>query len=58
MLILACLGIIAYRYLSFGGYVGFFFIFLALFTKGNLWNIMNVPMPKDLGTLTSISLVL
>jgi hypothetical protein len=58
MLILACLGVIAYRLLSFSGYIGFFFIFLAAFTKMNLWGVMNVPMPKDPSLIANISIFL
>lgn len=47
MLILAWLWVIAYRFLNFSGYLGFFFLFIAIFTKWNLWSMMNVPMPKD-----------
>lgn len=47
MLILGILGMIAYRTLSFWWYSGFFFLFLAIFTQGNLWSIMNIPMPKN-----------
>jgi hypothetical protein len=59
MLVLGCLGFIAYRLLSFAGYLWFFFLFIAFFTKFNLWSIMNVPMPKDNpGLLTGASLIL
>ncbi len=59
MLILACLGVITYRLLSFSGYIGFFFIFLAIFTKLKLWSMMNVVMPKDNPELiNSVSLIL
>ena len=53
MLIIGCLGVISYRTLSLSGYIGFFFIFLAIFTKLNLWGQMNVPMPKDNSELIS-----
>ena len=59
MLILACLGVIAYRLLSFSGYIWFFFLFLATFTKMQLWGMMNVPMAKDdPGLINSLSLIL
>lgn len=58
MLVLGILGLFAYRLLSFWGYMGFFFTFLAVFTGANLWSIMNVWMPKDSGLLHIIALVL
>lgn len=59
MLILGCLWVISYRLLGFLGYVGFFALFLALFTRLHLWGIMNVPMPpNDSPLINSISLVL
>lgn len=47
MLLLGALGLIAYRFLSIGGYLGFFFLFLSIFTGGNLWIKLNVTMPSD-----------
>jgi hypothetical protein len=56
MLVLGILGLFAYRLLSFWGYMGFFFTFLAVFTGANLWSVMNVWMPKDSGLLHMIAL--
>jgi hypothetical protein len=56
MLVLGILGLFAYRLLSFWGYMGFFFTFLAVFTGANLWSVMNVWMPKDSGLLHIIAL--
>lgn len=56
MLLLAILGLFAYRLLSFWGYIGFFFVFLSVFTGFNLWSIMNVWMPTDSGLLHNIAL--
>lgn len=47
MLVLAIFWLFAYRLLSFWGYMGFLFVFLAIFTGLNLWSIMNVWMPPD-----------
>lgn len=58
MLVLGILGLFAYRLLSFWGYMGFFFTFLAVFTGANLWSVMNVWMPKDSGLLHIIALIL
>lgn len=58
MLILGILGLLAYRFLSLWGYLGFFFTFLAIFTGLNLWSVMNVWMPKDSGLLHTIALSL
>jgi hypothetical protein len=58
MLVLGILGLFAYRLLSFWGYMGFFFTFLAVFTGANLWSIMNVWMPADSGLLHIIALAL
>jgi hypothetical protein len=56
MLFLGISGVLAYRMVSFWGYLGFFFTFLAVFTGGNLWPIMNVWMPADYWILQSISI--
>jgi hypothetical protein len=58
MLILAVLGWLSYYYVSFWWFVGFFFLFLAIFTKLEFWTMMNVPMPKDIPTITNISIAL
>ena len=47
MLILGCVWLIFYRILSFWWYIGFFFLFLSIFTWLDLWKIMNVPMPRE-----------
>lgn len=57
MLILAVAGLLAYRLLSFWGYMGFFFFFLLIFTGGGLWSMMNVWMPSDRSLILGISLV-
>ncbi len=57
MLLLGGLGLIAYRYLSIGGYLGFFFLFISVFTEGNLWNKLNVAMPNDPSIIHGITLV-
>jgi len=54
MLILWVLGLLAYRMLSFWGYIWFFSLFLAIFTWGHLWSIMNVWMPSDSSITNSI----
>lgn len=69
MLIIASLALIAYRTLGILGFVGFFFLFLSIFTGAGLWTKMNVWMPIEnidliydialsLGSLGIISLVL
>ncbi len=47
MLIVAGLALISYRTLGIFGLGGFFFIFLSIFTGGNLWTKMNVWMPTE-----------
>ncbi len=47
ILIIATLALIAYRTLWIFGFVGFFFIFLSIFTGWNLWAKMNVWMPSE-----------
>lgn len=47
MLIVAWFGLISYRLLSLNGYIGFFFLFLAIFTQFDFWTIMNVQIPKS-----------
>ncbi len=47
MLIIASLALIAYRTLGIFGFVGFFFLFLSIFTGANLWTKMNVWMPTE-----------
>ncbi len=51
MLILWGLWLIAYRLLSLSWYIGYFFLFLAVFTYADLWKIVNVPMPRNNGEL-------
>jgi hypothetical protein len=47
MLIMAGFGLIAYRILSLPGFIGFFLLFLAIFTKAGFWAQLNVWMPTD-----------
>lgn len=57
MLILGAFGLISYRLLSIGGYIGFFFAFLAIFTQADLWQKLFIWMPRDNHTLiTQISI--
>ncbi len=58
MLLLGIFALWSYRMMSFWGYMGFFFSFLAIFTGANLWSIMNVWMPRDSGLLLTIATVL
>ena len=51
MLIIASLAFIAYRFLGLAGFLGFFFLFLAAFTKLNFWATLNVWMPTENITL-------
>ncbi len=56
MLIIMGPAYIAYRLLSVSGFFGFFFLFLATFTKLGLWKQMNVWLPLDKpGLLTAAS---
>lgn len=55
MLVLSIFWLYAYRTLSFWWYLGFFFVFLSIFTGANLWSIMNVWMPSDKWLLHIIS---
>lgn len=47
MLIIASLALISYNILGICGFLGFFFIFLGIFTGGHLWSNMNVWMPNE-----------
>ena len=47
ILIVASLTLIAYRLIGIFGCIGFFFIFLAIFTGGDLWSKMNVWLPVE-----------
>lgn len=47
MLIIASLALIGYRTLGIFGFIGFFSIFLSIFTGANLWSKMNVWMPTE-----------
>lgn len=47
ILIIASLSLIAYRLLWLFWFLGFFFIFLGIFTGGNLWGQMNIWMPIE-----------
>ncbi len=47
ILIITGLALIAYRMLGIFGFVGFFFLFLSIFTGANLWSKMNVWMPVE-----------
>lgn len=58
MLILGVFWVLAYRLLSFWGYMGFFFLFLSIFTGANLWSVMNVWMPSDAGLLKTLAIIL
>ena len=57
ILIIASLGLIAYNSLGIFGFSGFFFIFLSIFTAGNLWAKMNVWMPvENTGLIDTIAI--
>lgn len=58
MLILGMLWWLAYTSLSFWGFVWYFLIFLWVFTKLNLWKMLNAPMPEDQAVLNSIGVPL
>jgi len=62
MLILGLLGVIFYAKLGLAGFVGYFALFVGVFTKGNLWAQLNVNYPKDdvqfLSMVTIISFAL
>ncbi len=47
MLILGLIGVIFYAKLGLAGFVGYFALFVSIFTKGNLWAQLNVSYPKD-----------
>jgi hypothetical protein len=39
--------------------MGFFFLFLGIFTYGDLWKVMGVPMPRDnMALMHTMSLLL
>lgn len=56
MLLLAVLGLFAYRMLWFLWYLWFFFAFLAVFTGLNLWSMMNIWIPTDSVLMGKVSL--
>ncbi len=56
MLMIWGFALIAYRILSLWWFLGYFFLFLAIFTKANFWSILNVWMPKDGAIMQWISL--
>ncbi|GAB0174434.1 MAG: hypothetical protein HHAS10_03130 [Candidatus Altimarinota bacterium] len=58
MLILGILGWLTYTSLSLWGFIGYFLIFLGVFTKLNLWKMLNVPMPESQAVLNSIGIPL
>lgn len=47
MLILAVFAVLCFRLFWYGGYIGFFFLFIAFFTRLKLWDHLNVVYPKD-----------
>ncbi|MDD2486829.1 MAG: hypothetical protein PHS92_00455 [Candidatus Gracilibacteria bacterium] len=47
MLILGLIGIIFYAKLGFSGFLGYFFLFLGVFTKLRLWDYLNINYPKE-----------
>jgi hypothetical protein len=57
MLIIGALGLIAYNTLSIAGFLGYFFLFLTVFTGAGLWSKMNVWMPiSDVDLIQKITL--
>lgn len=47
MFIIAGFGCLAYKFLGLAGYLGYFSIFLGIFTAGRLWEKIFVWMPAD-----------
>ena len=47
ILIITGLALMAYRMLGIFGFLGFFFLFISIFTGANLWTKMNVWMPVE-----------
>ncbi|MBP8017041.1 hypothetical protein KAZ01_03445, partial [Candidatus Gracilibacteria bacterium] len=47
MLILGIIGVIFYINIGFSGFLGYFFAFIAIFTKLKLWSYLNINYPKD-----------
>lgn len=47
MLILGLLGVVFYSKLGLAGFLGFFSLFVSVFTKFGLWAQLNVNYPKD-----------
>lgn len=62
MLILGLIGVIFYAKLGLAGFVGYFALFVGVFTKFGLWTQLNVNYPKDdasfLSTVVIVSLLL
>jgi hypothetical protein len=58
ILVISSLALIAYRILGIYGFLGFFFLFLGIFTGGNLWVKMNVWMPiENIELIRNIAIV-
>lgn len=47
ILIIACLALVSYNVLGLFWFLGFFFLFLSIFTGANLWAKMNVWLPTE-----------
>lgn len=54
MLLLWSLWLIAYRYLSLAGFLGYFFLFIAVFTQFHLWARLNVTVPSNTTLISSV----
>lgn len=52
MFIIAAFWLISYKFLGFLGFSGFFFLFVSIFTGGNLWGNLFVWMPEDVRSIT------
>ena len=53
MLILGAIAVLCFRIFGYGWYLGFFFAFIAIFTKLDFWSLLNVSFPKENSTLVN-----
>jgi len=57
LLISAIIGVFAYVFLGYRGFLAYIFFYIALFSFGRLWGLMNVVFPKESILVNSISAI-
>lgn len=58
MLIISSLGFISYKFLGYGGFIGFFWLFIAAFTGAKLWSQIFVWMPENTLPIALLGIIL